>query len=448
MNQSKSSSAHHTTIQPKAAPDDGSITLDAGFDINKHCIFGIDFGTTNTSVAYCKMVNGTPEIKPLIFGNGASSVPSCVSYSSTNFRVGISRGSTVKELKRVLGLSYSSLSENAKNRIGMLCEGEGDSINVLFKHRVVKARPRGKAAGNNASAAAGPKEVCHVVPAIDVATLVFAHVKRQALDSGLLQRVDEAAPLDESKGKDPNDYVMYAVLTYPARFNATQIRAIEQAATAAGITVHKMITEPDAATLNYLYSPPPEKSKEGWFIVLDLGGGSFDVSLMKVEGNQIEMMATESDSMIGGADIDRAIFQYIVEDYADLDIPGQSDLIKQRLLHDCENAKMFFGSGNQNAESFSIPLLQWNEFVLTKDMLAQIMEPFFERIDACILRAFHYLKQRTPSIVLEPSDVEQIIMVGLATKLAPFRAHIMTLFNKQNLFNIDPQTAVCNGSLF
>ena len=105
------------------------------------------------------------------------------------------------------------------------------------------------------------------------------------MERGLLQLVDDIAPLEESNEKAVTNYVMVAILTYPAWFDARQINALEQAATAAGITVYETIPEPYAAALNYFSTLPPKDSKNGWSVVLDIGGETFDVSMVMHEND-------------------------------------------------------------------------------------------------------------------------------------------------------------------
>ncbi|KPY59558.1 Chaperone protein HscA -like protein, partial [Pseudomonas syringae pv. spinaceae] len=219
-----------------------------------------------------------------------------------------------------------------------------------------------------------------------------------------------------------------AVITVPAYFDDSQRQATKDAAKLAGLNVLRLLNEPTAAAVAYGL----DQKAEGVIAIYDLGGGTFDISILRLTGGVFEVLATGGDTALGGDDFDHAIASWIVADAglsADLDPSAQRSLLQaacsaKEALTDAEFVEVTHG--------------EWRG-TLTRDALNALIEPMIARSLKACRRAV-----RDTGIELE--EVEAVVMVGGSTRVPRVREAVAELFGRQPLTQIDPDQVVAIGA--
>ncbi len=240
-----------------------------------------------------------------------------------------------------------------------------------------------------------------------------------------------------------NDKIEEAVITVPAYFSNAQREATKNAGEIAGIAVVRIINEPTAAALAY----GQDKSKEKMVLVWDLGGGTFDVSILEVSGDVFEVRATSGDTHLGGDDWDERVMNHLIEVFSETN-PGsdiKSDLVAlQRLREAAEKAKIelstvttttvnlpFLSSGSDGPIHLETTLTRVKLEELTKDLLDRMIGP---------------TESALKDSRLKPSDIERILLVGGSTRMPAVQAVIKTMFELEPYKGINPDEAVACGA--
>ena len=219
-----------------------------------------------------------------------------------------------------------------------------------------------------------------------------------------------------------------AVITVPAYFDEAQRQATKDAATLAGVKVLRLLNEPTAAAVAYGL----DQGGEGVIAVYDLGGGTFDISILRLSHGVFEVLATGGDSALGGDDFDRALAQWLGEQAALGD--DLSPSLQRQLLMAARSAKESLSSQLQ----VEISVAGWTG-ELKREQLDRLIDPLIDKtLRAC--------KRSLRDAGLKPEDVANVIMVGGSTRTLRVREKVTEAFGKQPLVDIDPDRVVAIGA--
>ena len=367
-------------------------------------IIGIDLGTTNSCVA---VVEGG---EPLVLPNseGARTTPSIVGFTEGDEKfVGqqakrqaiINPERTVYDIKRLIGHKFNS---------------------EIVEH-LRKTLPFTVLAATNGDAW------------VEVNGQQFSPQEISAL---ILRKMKQTA--EDYFGEE----ITEAVITVPAYFNDAQRSATKEAGQIAGLTVRRIINEPTAAALAYGYG----KEKESSLVVFDLGGGTFDVSIVMLRGGVFEVMATCGDNLLGGEDFDRAILDFLLERFkSETGIDVSSDkMALQRLKEAAENAKCELSTITET--NINLPFLAVDEegprhlsLQLSRSQLNDLVYDLVERLKAPCEKA---LKEAG----LTKNDIDDILLVGGMTRMPLVQEKVEEFFGRKPHKGVNPDEVVASGA--
>jgi molecular chaperone DnaK len=373
-------------------------------------IIGIDLGTTNSCVAVLDD-KGTP--KTLAGADGERTIPSWVSWSVTG-------QITVGQRARRQGVTNAAATIfGAKRLIGRKVNSEDVAwFAKLAPFRVVAA-PNGDAWVRVHGQPVSPQECA-------------AHVLR-----AIRKNAEEAL----------GEPVTRAVVTVPAYFDDAQRQATRDAGQIAGLDVVRILNEPTAAALAY----GAHRVREGRRIiaVFDLGGGTFDVSIMSVENGIFEVLATGGDTALGGEDWDRRVLERIVDEMFDtyrVDLTA-IPMAMSRLREACENAKKTLSIDRET--TLSLPFLANDqhgapinyERTVTRDYLEQLTKDLLERLEAPCQRAL-----ADAGLAAGTADLEEVLLVGGMTRWPAVQEVVERIFHKKPSKGANPDEVVALGA--
>jgi molecular chaperone DnaK len=365
-------------------------------------IIGIDLGTTNSVVA---IMEGD---KPTVIVNeeGQRTTPSVVAFTKDGERlVGITA-------RRQAITNPENTIYSAKRLIGRRFDEAGVEIKQL-PYQTVRADNGGvriKVAGHDYS----PPEI---------SAMVLQKLKRQA-EAYLGQPVTDA------------------VITTPAYFNDSQRQATKDAGKIAGLDVKRIINEPTAAALAYGLN----KSKDELIAVFDFGGGTFDISILEVGDDVVEVKATNGDTHLGGDDIDDLLMKWLVAEFKKehgIDVSSQKMVI-QRLKEAAEKAKIELSSAPQT--EINLPFLTADasgpkhlQKVLNRSEFERMVEPLVNRtLEPC--------RRCIKDAGLRASDIDEILLVGGSTRIPLVQKKVKELFEKEPNKSVNPDEVVAVGA--
>ncbi len=367
-------------------------------------ILGIDLGTTNSAMAIIE--GGEPQIIENAEGNRTT--PSVVAVSKTGERLAglVARRqavtnpkNTVYGIKRFIGHKFADK------------EVQTDSATVPFEVK--------KSADDGVLITMGEKDY-----------------RPEEISAMILQKMK--ADAEAKTGETITD----AVITVPAYFNDAQRKATKDAGKIAGLEVKRIINEPTAAALAYGFN----KKKDEQIVVFDFGGGTFDVSVLEVADDVIEVKSTDGDSHMGGKDFDRLIINWITNEFkkeSGIDV-SKDPLALQRLDEAAEKVKQEL-STTMEAE-INIPFITSDangpKHLLLKLTRAKLEELVSEYIDKAIL----ITKRAMEASPFEISDIDEVILVGGQTRMPAIVARVKELFGKEPNKSINPDEVVAAGA--
>jgi len=342
-------------------------------------IIGIDLGTTNSVVS----VMEGDEAKVIQNKEGNRTTPSVVAWNKNDERlVGLlakrqavtNPENTVYSIKRFMGRKHVEVS----NEIG----------EVPY---TVVAGPNGDARVKTIAGEFAPPEISAII----------------------LQALKQTA--EEYLGET----VTEAVITVPAYFNDSQRQATKDAGKIAGLEVKRIINEPTAAALAYGI----DKKKEETIAVFDLGGGTFDISILEIGDDVFSVLATNGDTHLGGDDFDQAVVDYLVDTFLkDEGIDLSKDpMALQRLKEAAERAKCELSTSGQTAKFEA----------LVEDLVTRTVNP----CRACLKDAG-----------LTPADIDEVILVGGSTRMPAVEAKVKEIFGKEPNKSVNPDEVVAMGA--
>ncbi|MES2409077.1 MAG: molecular chaperone DnaK [Patescibacteria group bacterium] len=367
-------------------------------------IIGIDLGTTNSAVAI--MEAGSPKV--LENAEGARTTPSIVAESKTGERLagllakrqGVTNPkNTIYQIKRFIGHNFDEESV------------QKDKASVPFD--VLKG-------------ATGGVEV----------KMGAKNYRPEEISAQFLQKLkaDAEARLGEK--------ITEAVITVPAYFNDAQRQATKDAGKIAGLDVKRIINEPTAAALAYGFN----KKKDEKIVVFDFGGGTFDISVLEVGDDVVEVKSTDGDAHLGGKDIDQKIIGYIADEFkkeSGIDVRNDA-LALQRLDEAAEKAKIELSTSVQT--EINIPFITSDAsgprhliLTITRAKLEELTQEFIDRAMMITKRAMDASPFKIP-------DINEVILVGGQTRMPALQKAVKEFFNKEPNITVNPDEVVALGA--
>jgi len=366
-------------------------------------IIGIDLGTTNSCVAV--MEGNEPVVIPN--SEGRRTTPSIVAFTENGERkVGdpakrqaiINPQKTVASIKRFMGETFESTS-NDRSRVS---------------YEVVK--------GDNST------------PRVKIDDRMYTP---QEISAMVLQKMKKTA--EDYLGKE----VTEAVITVPAYFNDSQRQATKEAGEIAGLKVRRIINEPTAASLAYGLD---KKSKDMKIAVFDLGGGTFDISILELGDGVFEVKSTHGDTHLGGDDFDNVVIDWLAEEFIkDENIDLRKDpMAMQRLKEAAEKAKIELSSSTST--EINLPYIMPVDGI-PKHLVRTLSRSKFEQLsDKLIQATLEPCKKALKDANMNPSDINEIILVGGSTRIPAIQEVVEKFFQKKPSKGVNPDEVVAVGA--
>ncbi len=366
-------------------------------------IIGIDLGTTNSCVA---VMEGN---EPQVISNeeGRRTTPSIVAFMDNGDRkIGdpakrqaiTNPAKTIASIKRFMGGRYGEMSDEIDNVSYKIVKGDNDTVRVQIDDRTYT-----------------PQEI---------SAMVLQKMKKVAEDF-LGQEVTEA------------------VVTVPAYFNDSQRQATKEAGEIAGLTVKRIINEPTAAALAYGMD---KKGEDQTVAVYDLGGGTFDISILELGDGVFEVKSTNGDTHLGGDDFDRVLINHLADSFKEQE---NIDLTKdpmalQRLKDAAEKAKIELSASTET--EVNLPYITAVDGV-HKHLVLKITRSKFEQLaDHLVERTLKPCEIALKDAGLSKSDIDEVILVGGSTRIPRIQSAVEEFFGKKANKTVNPDEVVAIGA--
>ena len=366
-------------------------------------VIGIDLGTTNSCVAFVE----SNEPKVIINEEGNRTTPSIVSFGKNENEILVGEPAKRQAVVNPERTVYSS-----KRLIGRRFEETSDDRKVL-PYEVVKNK-NGDAWIKIDTKEYSPPEI----------------------SANILGKLKNAA--ESHLGTKVTD----AVITVPAYFNDSQRQATKDAGKIAGLNVERIINEPTAAALAYGF----DKKKDGLIAVYDLGGGTFDISILEVGENVIEVKSTNGDTSLGGDDFDRLIINYLIEEFKkDNGVDLSSDkMALQRLREGSEKAKIELSAALET--EINLPFITADQNG-PKHLLIKLSRSKFEQIiDEKVKSSLQPCSNALKDAGVKASEINEVILVGGSTRMPIVQKIVTDFFGKEPHKGINPDEVVALGA--
>jgi len=367
-------------------------------------ILGIDLGTTNSAMAIVE--GGEPRV--LENAEGARTTPSIVAVGKGGERIVGTLAkrqsvtnplNTIFQIKRFIGHSFDEPEVQKDKAVVPFEMRKGETGGIEVKMNDKWYRPE------------------------EISAMILGKLK-----------ADAEAKLGEK--------ISQAVITVPAYFNDDQRSATKAAGQIAGLEVLRIINEPTAAALAYGFN----KKKDEKIAVFDFGGGTFDISVLEVGGDVIEVKSTDGDAHLGGKDLDQKIINWLADEFkkeSGIDVRGDA-LARQRLDEAAEKAKIELSSAMET--EINIPFLTSDAsgprhllIKMTRAKLEELSSEFIERAMAITKRAI----EASPFKV---ADINEVILVGGQTRMPAIQAAVEAFFGKKPNMTVNPDEVVAIGA--
>ena len=368
-------------------------------------IIGIDLGTTNSCVAV--MEGNEPVVIPN--SEGRRTTPSIVAFLDNGKgerKVGdpakrqaiTNPQNTVSSVKRFMGKKYSEVTAERKNVSYGLESGSNDTVRVKIGDR---------------------------------------NYTPQELSAMILQKMKSTA--EDYLGTE----VKEAVITVPAYFNDAERQATKEAGQIAGLDVKRIINEPTAAALAYGLD---KKNKDMTIAVYDLGGGTFDISVLELGDGVFEVKSTNGDVHLGGDDFDSLIIDWLAEEFKkDENIDLRKDpMALQRLKEAAEKAKIELSSSAST--EINLPYIMPVDGI-PKHLVRTLSRSKFEQLtDSLVQRTLEPCRKALKDAGLNPTDIDEVILVGGSTRIPRIQEEVEKFFGKKPSKGVNPDEVVAVGA--
>ena len=370
-------------------------------------IIGIDLGTTNSCVAV--MENGEPVV--IQNSEGGRTTPSIVGFTTKGDRIVgapaknqmvTNPKNTVYSVKRLIGHRFSEL------------QGEATKLPYTVVDNGQDVRVEVDEAGNK------------------------KRYSPQEISAFILQKMKKTA--EDYLGTE----VTEAVITVPAYFNDSQRQATKDAGKIAGLDVKRIINEPTAAALAFGFNK--DQSKEKTIAVYDLGGGTFDISILQLADGVFEVLSTNGDTHLGGDDWDRVISNWLIDEFkrdTGIDLSKDS-MAMQRLREAAENAKISLS--NQTTTDINLPFITADatgpkhlQKSLTRAQFEQMTDNLFERTKEPCRKALS-------DAGLTSDKIDEVLLVGGSSRMPKVQEVVKAIFGKEGSRAVNPDEAVAVGA--
>ena len=367
-------------------------------------IIGIDLGTTNSCVAV--MEGNEPAV--IINSEGKRTTPSVVAFTEGGERkVGdpakrqaiTNPTNTIFSIKRFMGETYDHIASEISR----------------VPYKVVK--------GDNNT------------PRIDINGRMYSP---QEISAMVLQKMKKTA--EDYLGQEVNE----AVITVPAYFNDAQRQATKEAGEIAGLKVRRIINEPTAAALAYGLDKKDQESKVA---VFDLGGGTFDISILELGDGVFEVKSTNGDTHLGGDDFDHVIIEWLVSEFKSendgIDL-SKDPMALQRLKEAAEKAKIELSS--QTSTEINLPYIMPVNGI-PKHLVKTLTRAKFEQLaDSLIQRTIEPCRKALSDAGLSASDINEVLLVGGSTRIPAIQEIVKKFFGKEPNKSVNPDEVVAIGA--
>ena len=366
-------------------------------------IIGIDLGTTNSAFAY--MVAGKPEV--ITNAEGDRTTPSVIAVTKKGERL------VGKVAQRQRVTNPKNTIYGIKRLIGRKFEDKEVKRDLdIMPYEIVKK-------GNAVAVKMDGKEYTPE----EISAMVLSKIKSDA-EAFLGEKVTEA------------------IITVPAYFDDSQRQATKDAGKIAGLEVKRIINEPTATALAYGL----DKKGEEQIVVFDLGGGTFDVSILEIGDGVFEVKSTNGDTHLGGEDFDNIIVNFLCDEFkkeSGIDIKSDAAAM-QRVKDEAEKAKKELSSATST--DINLPFLSADaegpkhfEYTLTRAKLEELVEPLLDRLAEPVEKALKDAK-------LSAKDIDEVVMVGGMTRMPAVVEKVKSIFGKEPMQGVNPDEVVAVGA--
>ncbi len=366
-------------------------------------IIGIDLGTTNSCVA---VMEGS---EPVVIANdeGRRTTPSIVAFMKNGERkVGdpakrqaiTNPTATIQSIKRYMGRRFDEVGEEIKHNAYQVVKGDNNTVRVDIEAR---------------------------------------HYTPQEISAMILQKMKKTA--EDFLGQEVNE----AVITVPAYFNDAQRQATKEAGEIAGLNVRRIINEPTAAALAYGMDKQHNDSK---IAVFDLGGGTFDISILELGDGVFEVKSTNGDTHLGGDDFDKVIMDWLADEFKkDEAIDLHKDPMSwQRLKEASEKAKIELSSSQET--EINLPYITAVDGV-PKHLVRKLTRAKFEQLsDKLVERTLEPCRKALKDAGMQTSQIDEIILVGGSTRIPKIQEVVEKFFGKKPNKGVNPDEVVAIGA--
>ena len=367
-------------------------------------ILGIDLGTTNSAMAIIE--GGQPKI--IENREGARTTPSVVAISKSGERlVGITAKrqaivnpkNTIFSVKRLIGRRFDdpTVVHDRKTLPYEIVKGSSDGVEVVMGEK--QYRPE------------------------EISSMILTKLKQDA-EEKLGEKIEEA------------------VITCPAYFDDSQRAATKAAGEIAGFKVKRILPEPTAAALAYGF----DKRKNEQILVYDFGGGTFDISILEIGENTIEVKGIGGDTHLGGDDFDQRIINYLIDEYKKqegIDL-SKDNLALQRLKEAAERAKHELSTVLET--EINLPFITSDASGPKHFVMKLTRSKLEELVDDYITRSIELVDETLKEAKMKPADIEEIILVGGQTRMPKISQAVKDYFGKEPHKDINPDEVVAMGA--
>lgn len=367
-------------------------------------IVGIDLGTTNSCVAIIE--GGSPVVIPN--EEGSRVTPSVVAFTEDNSRFAgavakrqavVNPTTTIFGVKRLIGRKFEMPEVQKAKKIAPYDIIPNESGDAWIETNSRTYSPQ------------------------EISSIVLSKMKQVA---------------EEYLGYEVSD----AVITVPAHFNDLQRQATKDAGRIAGLNVRRIINEPTAAALAYGF----DKTENKRIAVFDLGGGTFDITILEIANGVFEVKSTSGDTFLGGDDFDQMLIELVLRDFKhqhEIDLMGDK-MALQRIRETCEKAKQELSSVHET--SINLPFIAVDQ-TGPKHLNYKINRQEFERLVGELVDRLEIpCRQALEDARLDPSEIDEVVLVGGMTRMPRIQEKVREIFKKEPQTRINPEEVVAIGA--